>query len=134
MCAVQTSMFCSSLIGSGLDTFFALSASLVSASWSIPPEKFGGVFACVLSKINQSTPRRCVDGCLLTKVYIPPQYVVCTTIIVCRPDLFASPLLCGGRGVYPNSTSMGPFIEGPFPRPDTFFKTPYHNGITTLLR
>ena len=44
------------------------------------------------------------------------------------------PLLCGGRGVHPNHSPMGPFIEGPFPRPDTFSKTPYHNGITTLLR
>lgn len=56
----------------GLGTTLPLDTSLVSALWSIPPEKFGGVFACVLSKINQSTPRRCVDGCLLTKVYIPP--------------------------------------------------------------
>ena len=59
----------------------------------------------------------------------PTDIVYRWTLVFPRPESF---FLC--RGGYADSYLGSPFAEGAFPRPDTFSKTPYHNGITALLR
>ena len=91
MCAVQPSVFCSSLIGPGLDTFFTRSESLIVVTFPSPTEN------CIVS-----------HSCFWM---FPPPYVVyrCTFIL---PVMFFF-LYVGGA--MPDCISKVPLPESPFP-------------------